>query len=62
MSNSNFAFKISIEAINQQEAITKLKAMTTLVKRLTTAELTRLAAIIEHDPEKTALAKKYLGV
>ncbi len=57
-----FHYDISIEAKSENEAEAKMMAVTTLASKLSQAELTRLAHIVKHDPIKTALAKKYLGV
>jgi hypothetical protein len=57
-----FHYDISIEAKSESEAEAKMTALTTLASRLSQAELSKLAHIIKHDPIKTALAKKYLGV
>ncbi|HEV8283819.1 MAG TPA: hypothetical protein VGQ09_05900 [Chitinophagaceae bacterium] len=57
-----FHYDISIEAKAESEAEAKMIALTTLASKLSQAELTRLAHIVKHDPVKTALAKKYLGV
>jgi len=57
-----FGYDISIEARTEQEADSKMRALTTLASKLSETELSKLAHIIKHDPVKTALAKKYLGV
>ena len=57
-----FHYDISIEAKSETEADAKMTALTTLASKLSQKELTQLAHIIKHDPVKTALAKKYLGV
>lgn len=57
-----YSYDISIEAKTEQEADGKMAALTILASKLTEKELTRLAHIVKHDPIKTALAKKYLGV
>lgn len=57
-----FAYDLSVEATDEKEAESKLTALTILASALTTAELSRLAHIIKHDPVKTAMAKKYLKV
>lgn len=59
---NTFQYDISIEAKTESEANTKMAALTTLASKLTAQELNKLAHIIKHDPVKTALAKKYLGV
>jgi hypothetical protein len=57
-----YSYDISIEAKTEQEADAKMAALTALASKLSEKELTRLAHIVKHDPIKTALAKKYLGV
>lgn len=59
---SKYQYEISIEANSENEAEAKMKALTVLASRLSEKELTKLAHVIKHDPVKTALAKKYLGV
>jgi hypothetical protein len=57
-----YKYDFTIEASSEQEAEEKMKAITTLVSKLKPKELCKLAHIIQYDPVKTALAKKYLGV
>lgn len=57
-----YHYDISIEAKDETEANTKMEALTTLASKLKPNELSKLAHVIKHDPVKTALAKKYLGV
>ncbi len=57
-----FHYDISIEAAQETEADAKMTALTTLASKLSQKELTKLAYVIKHDPIKTSLAKKYLGV
>ena len=57
-----FHYDISTEAKSESEANAKMNALTTLASKLSEKELTKLAHVIKHDPVKTALAKKYLGV
>lgn len=59
---NKYSFEVSIEAATQQEAEAKLKAAATLMQKLKTNELVRLADFVKNDPVKTALAKKYLGL
>ena len=59
---SKFQFSMSIAAKTEKEAETKMQALTTLASHLNEKELTKLAHVIKHDPVKTALAKRYLGV
>lgn len=57
-----YEYEFKIEAATEAEAINKMKALTVLAKKLKEKELSKLAHVIQHDPIKTALAKKYLGV
>lgn len=59
---NKYQYDISIEAKSEREAEAKMNALTTLASKLSEKELTKLAHVIKHDPVKTALAKKYLGV
>ena len=59
---TKYYYDLTIEAVEEKEANAKMTALITLASRLTEKELTKLAHIIKHDPVKTALAKKYLGV
>ncbi len=58
----NFDYKISVSAKEEKEADQKIKAITTLLKKLSEKELSKLAHIVANDPVKTALAKRALGV
>lgn len=55
-------YNIQIEANTETEAEQKIKALATLASKLRANELTKLAQVVEKDPVKTALAKKYLGL
>jgi hypothetical protein len=57
-----FHYDISVEAATETEADAKMTALATLAAKLSQKELTKLAHVIKHDPVKTSLAKKYLGV
>ena len=59
---SKYKYDITIDAVNEQQADSKMKALTVLASKLTEKELSKLAHTIQHDPVKTMLAKKYLGV
>ena len=59
---NKYHFDISIEAKTESDAEAKMNALTTLASKLSEKELSKLAHVIKHDPIKTALAKKYLGV
>ena len=58
----SYSYKISIEERSEHEADAKIDALSTLAKKLSVKELSKLAHIVKTDPVKTALAKKYLGV
>jgi hypothetical protein len=57
-----YQYDIAIVANSEQEADTKMKAITILASKLNSRELERLAYVVEHEPMKTALAKKALGL
>ena len=57
-----YHYDMTIEAKEEKEADAKMQALIVLASKLNEKELTKLAHVIEHDPIKTALAKKYLGV
>jgi hypothetical protein len=59
---NKYHYDISIEAKTEREGDAKMNALTTLASKLSEKELTKLAHVIKHDPVRTALAKKYLGV
>lgn len=58
----SYSYKITIEEKSEQDADAKIEALSTLAKKLSVKELSKLAHIVKTDPVKTALAKKYLGV
>ena len=57
-----FKYEFTIEAQDSNEANEKMLAISILASCLSKKELLKMAHIIKHDPVKTALAKKYLGV
>ena len=59
---AKYNYDISIEALTEQEADTKMSALTILASRLTAKEIEKLAHIVKNDPVKLSLAKKALGV
>jgi hypothetical protein len=59
---TKYTYDFSIEANNEAEANTTMTAIAVLVKKLKPNELAKLAHIVQHDPIKTAMAKKALGV
>lgn len=58
----SYTYKVTLEEKSETEADAKIEALTTLAKKLTVKELSKLAHVVKTDPAKTALAKKYLGV
>lgn len=58
----NYTYKVTLEEKSETEADAKIEALTTLAKKLSVKELSKLAHVVKTDPAKTALAKKYLGV
>lgn len=59
---AKFNYDISIDATTEQDAETKMKAISVLASKLNPKELHKLADIVKNDPAKLALAKKALGV
>lgn len=59
---AKYNYEIKIEASAEMEATAKMQALTVLASKLSEKELSKLAHIIQHNPVKTALAKRYLGV
>ena len=57
-----FKYEFSIPATTEKEAESKMQSLITLAGKLSEKELEKLAHIIKHDPVKTAMAKKALGV
>ena len=55
-------YRLGVEAKTEAEAMEKVKALSILASKLTAKELAKLAHTVQHDPVKTAMAKKYLGV
>ena len=58
----SYTYKVTLEGKSETEADAKIEALTTLAKKLSVKELSKLAHVVKTDPAKTALAKKYLGV
>ena len=58
----SYTYKFTLEEKSEQDADAKIDALSTLAKKLSVKELSKLAHIVKTDPVKTALAKKYLGV
>ncbi|MFL5763885.1 MAG: hypothetical protein ACJ77K_08095 [Bacteroidia bacterium] len=59
---TKYTYELDITASNEQEADTKMKALTVLASRLTAKELEKLAHVVKNEPMKLAMAKKALGV
>jgi hypothetical protein len=57
-----YNYDLTLQAGNENEADTKMAALTILASKLTAQELAKLAHIVKNDPVKTAMAKQYLGV
>jgi hypothetical protein len=53
---------VLIEAASPSEVEMKMKALTILAAKLKANELAKLGDVVENNPVKTALAKKYLGL
>jgi hypothetical protein len=58
----SYTYKFTLEEKSEQDSDAKIEALSTLAKKLSVKELTKLAHVVKTDPVKTALAKKYLGV
>jgi hypothetical protein len=58
----SYTYKFTLEENSEQDADAKIEALSTLAKKLSAKELSKLAHVVKTDPVKTALAKKYLGV
>ena len=58
----SYSYKFTLEEKSEQDADAKIEALSTLAKKLTVKELSKLAHVVKTDPVKTTLAKKYLGV
>jgi hypothetical protein len=58
----SYTYKFTLEEKSEQDADAKIEALSTLAKKLSVKELSKLAHVVKTDPVKTALAKKYLGV
>lgn len=59
---NKFSYEIDITAVSETEADSKMKSLTILAQKLKATELGKLAHIVKNDPQKTALAKQYLGL
>jgi hypothetical protein len=58
----SYTYKFTLEEKSEQDADAKIEALSTLAKKLSVKELSKLAHVVKTDPVKTALAKKYLGI
>lgn len=59
---NKYSYDLDISARTEQEADTKMKALTVLAARLSDKELEKLAYVVQNEPGKTALAKRALGL
>jgi hypothetical protein len=57
-----FSYDITIQAESTQEAEDKLRAASVLMEKLKVKEIKKLAEIVQHDPVRTAMAKKAMGL
>jgi hypothetical protein len=57
-----YNYNLKVPALLEKEATEKVAALAILASNLTAKELTKLAYVVQNDPLKTAMAKKYLGV
>jgi hypothetical protein len=58
---NSFEFELKVPAQTGEEATEKMQAVQVFLKKLNVKELKNMARILQHDPIKTALAKKYLS-
>jgi hypothetical protein len=58
----SFDFDIKIQAVSIEEATRKANAGAVLIKELSIPELEKLAHIVRNDPDKRAMARRFLGV
>lgn len=58
---NSFEFELEVPAQTSDEATEKMQALLVFLKKLNVKELKNMARILQHDPIKTALAKKYLS-
>ena len=58
----SFPYNLKIEAASEVEAEAKMNAITVVMKKLNTRELTKLAHVLQHDKALTLLAKAKLGL
>lgn len=59
---NKYSYDLDISARTEQEADTKMKALTVLAAKLSDKELEKLAYVVQNEPGKTALAKRALGL
>ena len=57
-----YTYELDITATSENEANTKMQALSLLASKLTARELDKLAQVVKNDPIKTTLAKKALGL
>ncbi len=57
-----YTFNFTIEAESPEEAKMKMTALSVLASKLRAFELHKLAHVVEKEPVKLALAKKYMGL
>ncbi len=57
-----YSYDMTIGAASQPEADRKIHALAILCRKLNTQELEKLADVVQHDPLKTKIAKKALGL
>ena len=59
---NKFSYDMTFSAASQSEADQKIQALATLARKLNARELAKLADVVQHDPLKTKIAKKALGL
>lgn len=56
-----FSYNIKLDAATEAEALKKMTALVAIASRLHVEDLAKIAHTLQHDPIKTAIAKKYLA-
>ena len=57
-----YTFNFTIEAASPEEAKMKMTALSVLATKLRAFELHKLAHVVEKEPAKMLIARKYLGL
>lgn len=57
-----YEFELKIQATSIEAATRKANAGAVLLENLSTEEIEKLAYVVRNEPEKLALARKFLGL